>query len=372
MGGVLLFLSQQQTGEKTAAITYSPEQFQFVVGSGHMSAGKLLIDGYEDGHALLSSGPVKVHSETHFILRLEISTGQNILDSEQVPAFYWRQKAHPAKVARLSLSGTQVVDLGKSEDWTGEITEFGFLFTDVDGQAPELGAVSLGGNVLATQVALMLQAWFQFESWSQRSVHFLYGGAQQHPVPLPLVVLIWALATMLIYRLFGGRRPMSMSAYGMAMLLVAWMVLDVRWTANGVRQMKHSITNQWALSNHERMLGGLDGNLYGLIKRFKDKILNEESNRILVVGNLSRFEYHIKRTRYHLFPDSVLVSGQLSEKFDPRNLDYVLFIDDFASKQAGWNQLWQQLPITDDWRDSLQLADSGEMGILFSVRRENP
>jgi len=303
---------------------------------------------------------------------LEISIGQKILKPEQAPEFFWRHKDDPANVSRLTLDGAPIVDLGKAKGWTGEITEFGFLFMDVDGQATELGAVSLGGNVLATQVALMLQAWFQFESWSQRSVNFLYGGAQKHPVPLPLVVLIWALATMLIYRLFGGRRPMSMSAYGMAMLLVAWMVLDVRWTANGVRQMKHSITNQWALSNHERMLGGLDGNLYGLIKRFKDKILNEETNRILVVGNLSRFGYHIKRTRYHLLPDSVLVARQLSEKFDPRNLDYVLFIDDFSSKQAGWNQVWQQLPIADDWRDSLQLADSGEMGILFSVRRENP
>lgn len=372
MGGVLLFLLQQQTGEKVASIAYSPDQFQFVVGSGHMSDGKLLVDGYQNGFALISSGPVEVNAENHRVLRLHISTGQHNLELEQAPAFFWRRKKWPDNVTRLSLTGAQLIDLGESMTWKRDIIEIGFLFKDIDGQTIELGDMSLEDDVLATQVELMHQAWFQYEPWSQRSVNYLYGGLKSQPLPLQLVVLVWALLTVLIYWILDRRRPAKLVIYGLATLLLAWFVLDIRWTINGVRQMKFSIENQWALSNHERMLGGLDGKLYKLINRFKDKILNEKRNRIVVVGDLSRFDYHMKRAKYHLYPDSVLVRGQLLKSVDPNNVDYVLFVGDFTVQRASWNEIWQQLPIADNWRDVLQLVDSGDMGILFAVKPDTP
>lgn len=68
----------------------------------------------------------------------------------------------------------------------------------------------------------------------------------------------------------------------------------------------------------------------------------------------------------------MLESNRLSNHFMPQNLDYVLFIDDFASKRVSWNEIWQNLPMDEQWREKLQLVDSGEMGILFSVTQDNP
>ena len=371
LGGLLLFLQQQQTDEDLKAATYKPGQLQFVVGTGEEVDGKLLIKNYQDGYAMLSSGPVNLVSADHPILRLDIHSGTKELNSEQVPVFFWRQKDQPAKVSRLTLDQAQFVDLRVVEDWAGEITEFGFLFQEVAGPSLQLGEISLQGLSLESEVSLMIRDWFVFEPWSQKSVHFLYGGAPKQAIYLPPILLIWVFVTLFIFWLFSRRDTKNLVCYGLVILLAAWMILDFRWTNNGARQMSDSVANRWALSDHERMLIGLDSGLYQMIDQFKGKTSSGQVNRIIIVGDTSRFPYYIEKAKYHLLPDSTFTTNQLSEEFDPASVDYVLFIDDFTSKKLRWNDIWLQLPMHDTWRDSLQLADSGELGVLFSVAKIN-
>jgi hypothetical protein len=332
----------------------------------------LLINNFKDGYAVLSSGPVKLRSEDHHILRFELDTGDNEIQAEQAPAFFWRQQKRPSRVRRLTLGNSAVVDLGEAKGWEGEITEIGFLFMDAGEQVAELGQVSLQADNLQSNIDFALQDWSQFEPWTQASVNFLHGGAAGQKLLLPLVLLAWIFATMLIFWLSGIRSARGLASYGFAILLIAWMILDLRWTANGARQMGDSLASRWASSDHERLLGGLDAQLYPMVRQFQEKIQGEETRRIVIVGDTDRFSYFMMRAKYHLLPDNVLVKQRLTARVSPQTTDYVMFIGDFSSKGTAWNQVWQQLPMHDSWRDSLQLVDSGALGILFSVTHEDP
>jgi hypothetical protein len=102
------------------------------------------------------------------------------------------------------------------------------------------------------------------------------------------------------------------------------------------------------------------------------KAMSEQINRIINVGDRSNLQYYIEKAKYHLLPDGTFTTYQLSEEIKPTSVDYVLFIDDFASKKLRWNDIWLKLPMHDTWRDSLTLTDSGDLGVLFSIEQETP
>ena len=365
--GLLFFLAPQAADDEIQEISFLPGDLTFVVGSGEQVDGKVLVNGFRDGYSVLSSGPVTLPSEHLLLLQLDINAGETSLWVEQAPAFFWRQKSQPELVSRLTLDNSGFVDLGKEENWEGEITEIGFLFQETSKQHFALGAISFQAPSTRSNIDLTLKEWFQFEPWTQRSINFLYGGTAQQGAALPLILLIWVLATIFIFWLASKRSSKGLARYGFAIALLAWMALDVRWTVNGAKQAGDSISKRWVLSDHDRMLNGLDAELYTMISRFKGKMSTGKTHRVIIVGDNSRFPYYLARAKYHLLPDGAVIRERLSEKIDPLITDYVLFIDDFASKGTRWNDIWLQLPMHDTWRDSLQLADSGELGILFSV-----
>jgi hypothetical protein len=369
IGAVMVLSAGSATGP-SAALDYAAGDLRFMAGAGSERDGAMVVEQYQQGVALVSSGPVTIRAEDFPVLRLngDFAVPE---DPALAPAFFWRRAGQPAQVSRLGLAdGAGIYDLDQAGDWAGQVTEVGLLFRETAGPPPRLGGLSLQGRGLANQWQLTRRGWLAFEPWSQRSVNFIWGGAERQALPLPVLLLAWAVLALLLMRLPALRVPWPATTSAALMLLAAWMVLDLRWTANGAWQAAQSWGQGLRLSDSQRLNQAADAKVYAFIERFREKFPAEAPRRILIVGDINEFEAYLQRAKYHLLPDSAMVSKQLNERFDPAKLDYVLFIDDFAARRATWAETWQRLPISEAWRERLELADSGELVVLFSVQSD--
>jgi len=75
----------------------------------------------------------------------------------------------------------------------------------------------------------------------------------------------------------------------------------------------------------------------------------------------------------HLLPHAAGVSRQLGDMICSEHLDYILFFGKFFNEEdrlnstAAYNEVWEQLPISNRWRENLKLVDAGDFGLLFAV-----
>jgi hypothetical protein len=359
--GAVLFLSSRAIPGTEQSV--EPE-WRFVMGSGQISDGMLTVERFQQSRALVSSGATRFAASDYPMLRIELDT-EPIGDPALRPAFFWRRADQPEDVTRITLDGTVLRELTNEDGWSGQITEIGLLFNDTGG-APRVRRLALERPGLGNQWELALQGWLQFEPWSLRSVNFIWGGSAQQPLHLPVLVLAWVVLAMLLVQLPGfrpGRQPAAMAL----VLLAGWLLLDARWTLNGARQFAIALERGMVQPADELLVQLPDSEVYDFIARFHARRPPDEPRRILVVGDKDEHGYYLDRARYHLLPDSAQVAWELDDRFSPTNIDYVLFVGEIAGR--SWAETWRQLPLGEEWRDDLNLADSGEMAILFSVEK---
>jgi hypothetical protein len=371
IGGSLMVLYPGQGEDQAEDIEYPADSFQVVMGSGRSTGNILFIDGYENDMAIASSGPVNIQSGSNHLLRFDIKTDQ----SAYVPIFFWRQKGNQQEVSRIELpaTGPQLIDLKLAQNWTGDIVEFGFFFEDPQGHAAELSGVSLEGISPGSFISLVFHEWYQLEPWSQRSINFLYGGAQQQRIPLPLVLLTWVFLSILIFVLLNFGQKNNALKFAAVIFLIAWMILDLRWTNNRLGQASDSIANLLTASDQERLEKAFDGDLYEYISRLKREVLSENPGRIVLIGDESVVEYILLKAKYHLLPHSAAVRQQLDESISPEYMDYVLVFRSYSDQEQALSStathadLLKHVSVSGRWREKLELLDIGEFGFLFAV-----
>jgi hypothetical protein len=361
----LIYLAPGASAREPATLEFGPDRFSFVMGRGAAGESQMVVEQYQNGFALVSSGAVSLQADDFRIMRLQITA--DFSDPATAPALFWRTSNRPESPYRLILDGAPVLDLAEVEDWTGEVTEFGFLFMDAGSAPAVLGPMMLEAHSLGAALELARRDWLQFEPWSQRSINFIDGGAARQSLSLTLLVVFWLLASITLHRLSG--RQGTTFGFALGVLLLAWMLLDARWTLNGARQADQSLSSGWSLTETERLASGADGELYRTLERFRQRHFGDGLSRILVVGDREQHDYYLQRAKYHLLPDSAQVAREVPGRLDKKNVDYVLFIGEYAGQGLTWAETLARLPMNEAWRDSLQLADTGEMSLLFSVDR---
>ena len=364
-GGLVLATWRTLPGAASEPLSFSPMQLRFALGSGSQGPDELTISGFANGFALVTTGPVEVDAGALSLLRYSTASG----DGQPPAAFFWRPAGNPNDVVRLDLPAAEGrLDLSTAAGWGGRVIELGFLFPQPDGGTARLGSFSLEAPGLASSLGSMAEGWFRFEPWTQKSVNFLYGGERGPDWPLPVVLAIWLLlAAILMWlpaRRLPGFWPMSLGV----LALSAWMVLDVRWTVNSYRLAYGTVEDFSGRSEHERLLAGLDGALYGYIDQIKQQHLGDEPARILLVhSGEGSIDFLAKRARYHLLPHSVMLSDRLGEQHVRDELAYVLFVDNFAGLTR--QQIFGRLPMHDAWRARLTPVSASALGLLFSVTK---
>jgi hypothetical protein len=224
----------------------------------------------------------------------------------------WRSDYDASRVNSVPLamaSGRLLpVSLAGNPNWLGHITG---LALAIRGPLPQPLRVS---GVVAKPMGAVeiirdrVHEWLAFESWSGSSINTVTGGADVQELPLPLL-LVTALLLAVTLWYVGARRRAGIAALPWvlgALFVIAWTVLDLRWTLNLMRQVDVTAAAYAGKDWRERHLAAEDGPLFAFIEKVRAK-LPASPARVIVVADA---DYFRGRGAYHLYPHNVY--------FDPR------------------------------------------------------
>ncbi len=369
LAGSMAYLAQDLPDVMGDDLNFPATGFQFAFGSGHPAGDRMIVDAYADGHALLSSGPVKINAKRSNVLRytwLPSQPGQEAI-------FFWRQQGVADDVVQIALpvAGTHYLNLSANTEWRDEITEFGFFLIGQsnareDKGSAEIGPAALVSDRLGIRLQLLWQGWSVFEGWSQQSINFLRGGSDIQSISLPVLISAWLLLTMLLFWLASRRRASLQIQHLLQIFallsLMAWMLLDIRWTSNNFRQLRLSLPNLWQADAQQRLVNNLDGGIYQYVEHLKNDVIKGENFRILIIAEQGVPEYYLQKAKYHLLPHSANAKREIDSTLVPESVDFVIFFgeSDSIGHVQGWSSIWQQ---------GLKRVDTNQLATMYEVRK---
>jgi hypothetical protein len=126
---------------------------------------------------------------------------------------------------------------------------------------------------------------------------------QRLPLPLLLSVAIalTALVLWLMLRTRGRDWAPGVATAAVAVVLVAWFLLDARWTINLVRQAHATALRYAGKDANEKHLASDDRDLYAFIEKARTQLPRDPA-RVFVVADADFFR---GRAAYHLYPHNV-------------------------------------------------------------------
>jgi hypothetical protein len=301
--------------------TWAASQLSLTRGSGAIDGDEIVVTG-TDG-----SGTAVLSLETDF----RSSEYRAIAwDAIEVPGratlqVLWRTDYAPGKInsAPVYVASGRLLPavLARDPNWVGRIRGIALLV-----QAPLPGPFRVRGVTAKTMSARDVAGdrvgeWFRFEAFTGTSVDGITGGGDVQALPLPALLALGAvLAAAAAFGIARARnRIAALPAMLAAVFIAAWLVGDVRWFANLVRQTRATAMRYAGLDWREKHLAAEDGALFAFIERVRGK-LPPAPARVFVVGDTHYFR---DRAAYHLYPHNVL--------FDP----YANTMPDSARMRSG-------------------------------------
>lgn len=195
----------------------------------------------------------------------------------------------------------QPIALSGDPDWLGRITGLALVV-----RAPG-ATVRVRGVTVKSQSAMQLvgdraREWFRFESWSGTSINNVTGGAPLQSLPLPVPVAVAALlalgALVLVRRFAPARLPGTIASLAAGLFIVAWAVVDLRWTANLARQNADTLDRYGGKDASARALAAEDGDLFRFLEQAK-AAMPADPQRVVVLASAHYFR---GRAGWHLLP----------------------------------------------------------------------
>ncbi|MEM1412439.1 MAG: hypothetical protein AAGH19_08770 [Pseudomonadota bacterium] len=377
--GLVAWQFQARSGVSDDVINITGDDLQFMVGGGVLDGERLQVDRYQDGIALLSSGPVSVPARRFPVLDLELDFDTDFESLDQAPAFFWRRADQPRDVSRITLLDSGLVDLTAQEKWYGEIIEYGFFFVDNDGASATVSGAQLSGRTAAVNLGLIPEEWTEFDTWGQRSGNWLPGGAYDPIVSVTGTVLVAMLLATAVAWLMLGRQALWAPLF--VMLGAGWLLLDARWGWDRLRQADLSLAWLERLSVEERLADGELGVYFDYLEALRADHFGTKPVKILVLKHNGVNEYYRLRAKYQLLPHSSAVMSMPQRARDLRRVDYVLVLGNLAEQvdRTGNpinDRFWRRLGMHGDryatHRSQLELIQSNEQGVLFRTARATP
>lgn len=210
--------------------------------------------------------------------------------------------------------------------------------------------------------------WFAFEGWTGTSINTVTGGADLQDLPLPLLLAsAVAIATLIVVglrRVRPGIVPLSAFGALAAFVLIAWLILDVRWTWNLVRQVDSTAERFAGKSYVDKRLAVEDAPLFAFVQKAKEAMPSMPA-RVFVAADSHYFR---GRAAYHLYPHNAYFQARTNALPPPdlvRAGDWVLVFNrkgvqyDAAQSKLRWDN---HAPVT------AELKASGRGAALFLVR----
>ncbi|HRE55104.1 MAG TPA: hypothetical protein PLP22_09985 [Candidatus Competibacter sp.] len=284
----------------------------------------------------------------------------------------WTTLAEPRTVREKRLppptepnAGT--VDMSAEPEWRGRIAVIGLVakgplerplvIRRLKVQAPALGTAELA--------RLAFEEWTAFEDWSQRSINYVAGAPLDALFPPVLMAALWVGFSAGLYAVFvpfrrtgGGWRPY------LAFLLVGWLALDARWQWDLSRRLERTESRFAGKEGDERLLAGLDGELYRFLLEVRRRLPEKPSKLYIVSADPGDFQSG--RARYHLLPhNGYMKFSQPPAPGVARPGEYVLILSPLPG--VRYDRERRRL----DWTGGALPADllyGGALGALLQVR----
>jgi hypothetical protein len=280
---------------------WSPRVFALARGAGGIERDALIVTA--------TGGGVLVTVETDFRSSDYAAIAwmaTNVPDDVDV-RLIWRTDYAPAKVnsAAIPVAAGRLrpVVLAADPNWVGRIRGLALAINGplpapvriVGVSANPLGILDIAGD--------RFREWTAFEGISGTSINGVTGGANVQDLPLSmLLAAVVGLAAVAWFAMARYRaRTLALPSVLVALFVTAWLLDDVRWSWNLVRQTLATARTYAGLDWRERHLAAEDGALFQFIERVRAK-LPAEPARVFMTADAHYFR---GRGAYYLYPHNV-------------------------------------------------------------------
>lgn len=171
------------------------------------------------------------------------------------------------------------------------------------------------------------QQWSDTEGWKSHSINMVMSGNGVFIGPTPFVALWMSMSLIVYFFLVESLHLYSNLRQVFLIILVGWLVLDIRWQWDIGNQLQESIELFHGKSTIEKLMV-YDDELIELTGKVKS-IIPEESARIFLISDFLGADISARhnRVRYHLLPHNV---HGLGTRLPPPHLihpgDYILIL----------------------------------------------
>jgi len=337
--------------------------FQFMQGAGANTNDQLSINTYTNGKAIISNLKGITAAERYQYLSFDLSPS---LLFEERPIFFWRA-AHSGKLNSIALEETPIdhINLKDLDGWTGNLIEYGFIFTQQPDLVWTLKNLSFSSDSLEQSLLDKLSKWLELEPWSLHSVNFIYGGGTRGVIPPPIVVGIWTALSLLLYWLFSRRSQQSINkTVVITALLAGWILLDARWLFNLLQQVEITHNSYAQQDNTDNRQTGIDQDYFRFFQHLNKNVLPSSPQFIYVLDNNSN--YFRAKTPWWLAPHNTLNIDTFPRPQYAKKGGYVLLLHpaaeiiyDGSTQSLRWGAS-DSLPVTPVYESSL--------GRLYKIR----
>lgn len=307
-------------------------------GQGHPTQGKLLIHRLTDqGIAIAALTPPVFQADDYATVNWSVSGIRPGMEME----FMWRTAENRVFVRPLVWEDNVIQPLRMTEDenWHGQITDLAIIFKGMTDAPISVNNVSLDPLSLSGTLRELAGNWFAFSKWQQTSINFVDMDSYGKKFTPTFAALVITLVAMAIYIILcvTKKNPLNASIIW-GIILLGWLLLDVRWQLNLFHQLGITSNEYAGKSWEEKHLAAEDQGLFDFTRQIKSK-LPPAATRILLFSDV---DYIRGRGAYHLYPHNVLARRDFPDASRFHSGDYIaLFLKqrvkyDPAKKLLTW------------------------------------
>lgn len=291
-----------------SSLHWSATEFKVTRGTARLGADGLLLLAPDATGTFVVSFNTSFRSSAYPVIAWD---ALNVPEGIEV-GLLWNTDYKPARMFTrpLAIEAGRIApaDLTDDRDWIGTIGGLAIAMKGSFAGPVLVRGVSAKpmtpGEVLSDRLA----EWLKFEPWNGASISTVIGGASAQDLPLPVLLATIVLVAALAYALLARWAPVTVGTFRpavvVAMFLAAWLILDVRWQWNLLRQVGVTYAQYAGKSWRERHLAAEDGPLFAFIEKARAKLppAVEPAPRVFMVADAHYFR---DRGAYHLYPYNV-------------------------------------------------------------------
>lgn len=256
--------------------------------------------------------------------------------------FWGDPGATTAQYSHTTASDDGRVDLGQLPEWSGELGLLGFGLDGVGGEGVRFDSMVLrdmhprAGQVLRD----LLWHWTRATPFSQTAINAVYPAGGATLISPTMGATLWVLVALALLTSYRAIRRQSFSvAQVLLVVLFVWLVLDLRWQADLVREHRATWEAFRGVPAEQRSFPVLGGEaLLDLAARARTEF--PHGSRVLIISSADGPGLY---ARYRLMPLAGLVHDEPSNRVlrFARPGDGLLLLGEAASDAVG---LRRELP----------------------------